>query len=291
MKILAPHYQRGFTLIEAVVVMVITGILATMMFSFLKFPVRNYFSGVARAAAADAADTSMRRIARDLRLALPNSIRHNPAGTYIEYLETKVGLRYLGDDDVNSAGGDVLSWDDPAKTLFSVVVAEFPTGSLTPTTNDYIVIYNLGENQEPGNAYSDCSSACNITKIQQVDSAGYKLRMTTNVFAGQTAAGVALKSPGKRFHVVTGPVTYRCDTATGRLIRYWDYPIATGLSTPPVGGKSAILAENLTGCSFTYATMANQRSALVGIRLDFQIQDETKGIVSLYHQIHVSNTP
>ena len=289
MKSFATSAQRGFTLIEAVVVMVITGILATMMFSFLKFPVRNYFSGVARAATVDAADTSMRRITRDLRLALPNSIRQNAAGTYIEYLETKAGLRYLGDDDINTPGGVALSWDDPAATLFTVV-GGIPTGSLAPTTNDYIAIYNLGDTQAPGNAY-DCSSACNITKIGQVDPATSTLRMSANVFAAPSALGVALKSPGKRFHVVTGPVTYGCDTASGRLIRYWDYPITAGQVVPPAGAKSAILAEKLSGCSFAYTSMASQRSALVGIRLDFQIQDDSKGTVSLYHQVHVNNTP
>ena len=280
--------QRAFTLVEMVAVMVITGILATMVFTFVRIPVGNYLAGVARAAAVDAADTSMRRITRDLRLALPNSIRQS--GNYLEYLETKAGLRYFGDDDSSIPGGLVLSWDSAAATTFTVV-GGIASGRLLPTTSDYIVIYNLGTGQEPANAY-DCSIACNRTLIAAVDPTLSTLQMSTNVFAAQTALGVALKSPAKRFHVVTGPVTYGCDSATGRLMRYWDYPITPVQAIArPVGAKSAILAENLTACSFSYATMANQRSGLINVRLDLQVQDETKGTISLHHQVHVNNTP
>ena len=280
--------QRAFTLVEMVAVMVITGILATMVFSFIRIPVGNYLAGVARAAAVDAADTSMRRMTRDLRLALPNSIRQS--GDYLEYLETKAGLRYLGDDDSVTPGGVVLSWDDASATTFTVV-GGIPGGRLLPTTSDAIVIYNLGTGQEPANAY-DCSSACNRTLIAAVDPTLSTLRMSSNVFAAQSASGVALKSPAKRFHVITGPVTYGCDSVTGRLTRYWDYPIAAvQASARPAGAKSAILAENLTACSFSYATMANQRSGLINIRLALRVQDENNGTVSLHHQVHVNNTP
>lgn len=282
------YRQRGFTLLEAVTVMVITGILATMIFSFVKLPVRNYLTAVARAGAVDMADNSMRRLTRDLRLALPNSVRQS--GNFIEYLETKAGLRYLGDDDINTpAGGLPLNWDVAAATVFTVA-GGMPTGRLLPTTSDSIVIYNLGELQSPANAY-DCTVSCNRTGIVNVDTAASTLKMTSNVFAAQTAAGVALKSPAKRFHVLTGPVSYGCDTATGRLTRYWGYPITSSQATPPIGGSRAILAENLTGCAFSYATMANQRSGLINIRLDVQVQDDSKASVSLYHQVHVDNTP
>ena len=286
--------QRGFTLIEAVMVMVITGIVATMVATFLQMPVRTYFEIVGRASATDLADNAMRRLTRDLRLALPNSIRTGALGTasYIEYLETRAGLRYLGDDDVNTPlGGLVLDWNAAPGAATFTVVGGIPTGRLAPVVNsDSVVIYNLGAGQEPGDAYN-CVVECNRALISAVDTAASTITIATNPFAAQSAAGTALKSPSKRFHIITSPVTYGCDSTTRRLTRYWGYAISAAQPMPPSGGSSALLADNVTGCTFTYMnTMATQRSGVVGITLKIRIPDSAAE-VSLQHQIHVDNTP
>ena len=67
--------QRGFTLVELVVVIVIIGIVSSMVAVFITVPVRSYMDTAARVELADIADTATRRIARDVRLALPNSVR------------------------------------------------------------------------------------------------------------------------------------------------------------------------------------------------------------------------
>ncbi len=67
--------QRGFTLIEAVMVIAITGIVAAMVAIFIRTPIQGYFDLERRVEMTDTADTALRRIARDLRLALPNSVR------------------------------------------------------------------------------------------------------------------------------------------------------------------------------------------------------------------------
>ena len=64
----------GFTLIEAIVVIVITGIIASMVAVFIRTPVDGYLDAERRAGLTDIADTAVRRMARDIRLALPNSV-------------------------------------------------------------------------------------------------------------------------------------------------------------------------------------------------------------------------
>jgi MSHA biogenesis protein MshO len=287
--------QRGVTMIEMIVVIVITGIIGGVVALFIRVPVQGYTDSVARAAASDAADITLRRMARDLRLALPNSVRVlktvTPEVSYIEFLQTKGGLRYLAEDDIrpNVAAGTFLSWSDPGATTFDVVGA-IPGERHAPVVGNYVVIYNLGEGQEPGNAYN-CLVPCNRATIKSFPgTSSTSIELETNPFAGQAAGGVILTSPGKRLHVVSSAVTYACDLGTRKLTRYWDYPITPSQPTPPVGGKSALLADNIRSCTFEYSNMANQRSGLIGLSLGIGISG-SEAVLALEHQVHVDNTP
>jgi MSHA biogenesis protein MshO len=98
----------GVTLIELVVVITITGIIAVVMGTFIVRPIQGYQATVRRAELVDAAEMALRRTARDIRQALPNSVRVrdslgnvnnvtcNAAGVTcaIEMLNTVDGARY-----------------------------------------------------------------------------------------------------------------------------------------------------------------------------------------------------
>src|SRR6185295_2141854 len=80
----------------------------------IRRPVEGYVDAARRAGLTDTADTALRRITRDVRSALPNSIRivESPGGSgifYLEYLETNGGGRYRSDVD-SSGGGNVLDF-------------------------------------------------------------------------------------------------------------------------------------------------------------------------------------
>lgn len=283
--------QRGFTIIEAIAVIVITGIVGAIVSVFIQIPIRTYLTTVSRAEATDLADNTMRRLTRDLRLALPNSVRVNTGKNYIEYIETKAGLRYLAEDDVDSGGGAFLSWNDPAETTF-VVVGGVPGGRHAPVKGDSVVVYNLGPDQQPGDAYACVIPGytnCNRAAISDLTTT--TITLSANPFYQQTLAGTPLMSPSKRFHVVSGAVSYGCDGATRRLMRYWGYGIPALQATPPTTGSSAILAENVESCTFSYQSLANQRSGLIGITLRFLPQDGSTTPITLVHQIHVNSTP
>jgi MSHA biogenesis protein MshO len=97
-----------------------------------------------------------------------------------------------------------------------------------------------------------------------------------------------LPSPGNRFHVVEGPVTYVCDLGAGTLTRYWGYAIVAAQAAPPAGGSSAMLADRVTACDFSYTAGAASRAGLVTLRLTLARDGES---VTLYHAVHVSNVP
>jgi len=70
-----PSRHAGVTLIELIVVIVITGIIAAVLGVIIVRPIEGYEAQVRRAALVDAAEMALRRTERDIRQALPNSVR------------------------------------------------------------------------------------------------------------------------------------------------------------------------------------------------------------------------
>ena len=258
--------QHGFTLVEAVIVIVITGIIAAMVAVFIRAPIQGYVDSARRAEMSDIADTAARRIARDLRLALPNSVRvfGGASGTSLEFLLTRSGGRYRA--DAAAAGDDPLDFGVP-DTSFDILGAP-----LVFKTGDRIAISNLGVPGADAYAGDTLRSYNGI-----VGSATTKAQFTPST-------PFPMESPARRFQVVETPVTYRC--AGGGLWRHAGYTITATQANPPAGTPS-LLASKLSDCQFTYEAV-NQRFGLLSIRLKLAQGGET---VSLYHEVHVYNVP
>ncbi|MBR7635041.1 prepilin-type N-terminal cleavage/methylation domain-containing protein [Janthinobacterium lividum] len=286
----ARRLARGFTLVEMVIVIVITGIIGTMVAVFIRVPVQGYMDVAARAALADTADTAARRLTRDVRLALPNSVRVSNNGLFLELLLTKTGGRYLSDSDPSGLGS-VLSFETtPASPAFSVVGA-MPANALGArqaiSVGDQIVVYNLGGAYTPNDAYS-CSAATGCNRAAVTGVAGNVVTLGSYPFA---TAPAPLPSPSNRFQVVSTPVTYACDLATGTLTRYAGYAIQ---ATQPVAADlkdGALLARQVTGCAFSYTVLANVQRGLVNISLSLGAANSNTGVLRLVQQVQARNTP
>lgn len=262
----------GFTLVELIVVIAITAIIAAVVAVFIRAPVDGYFDTARRAALSDTADTALRRMARDLRLALPNSVRTN--GSAVEFLQTRTGGRYRTAGDGGATPADELDFTT-ADTSFDVLGAL----SNTPVAGDLVVVYNLGISGS--NAYADDNTA-QVTGVS-----GSTISIAAKRFP--------FDSPANRFQVVSGPVSYVCSGAgllngsgTGTLRLYWGYGKTAAQNAPPAGGSSALLAENVSACSFVYQQGVTARSGLVSMQLQVTEGGES---VSLYHEVHVPNVP
>jgi len=287
--------QRGFTLVEMIVVIVITGIIGGIVAVFLRSPVEGYVTSARRAEMTDIADTALRRISRDLRSALPNSVRVTGtcSGTstcYLEFLPTTGGGRYRASPAggtgscagvAGNAKGDALSFT-AADTCFEVL-GPMPA---VAAGSDEVVIYNLGI---PGaTAYSGNTLATDNRRAIAAVGANY-LRITS-------ANALPFDSPGHRFQTIRKPVTYACAPATsgsngaGTLMRWWGYPIQPSQPTTiPAGASSAVLADKVNTCSFIYdAYVVAQRSGLVTMRLGIM---ENNDSINLYSAAHVNNEP
>ena len=264
----APH---GVTLIEMIVVIAITGILAAAVAVFIRRPVEGYIDAARRAELSDIADTALRRITRDLRTALPNSVRVDGTGKYVEYLQTSGGGRYRAEPD-SVGGGNVLDFTNPAGVGLFDVIGPMPAMSAT----DSIVIYNLNASGATLNAYAGDNRE------------GYASDNGTTITL-DAAKQFPQASPGKRFQVVQHPVTYACEA--GVLRRYWGYAISLAQPVPPAGGSNVLLATNVNvaACNFSYAPAAGTaRTGVVSLTLEISQGGES---VRLFQQAHVSNVP
>lgn len=263
-----------------VVVIAITGIVAAVVVAFMRRPVEGYVDAAQRAELTDIADTALRRITRDLRRALPNSIRiattGSGAGTvyYLEYLQTSGGGRYRS--DVTSTGaGDPLDFTAPDSSFD--VLGPMPTDI---ATGHLVVVYNLG----PGSGTTDAYTGGNTATVSGIGLSSITLSPTKQF---------PFASPGKRFQSLSGPVTYLCDPVNHNLRRISGYAVtdpqpgdinAAPLSTAPV---NTLLATNVAACSFVYSTIT-QRVGTVAMSLQIAKGGEN---VRLFQQVNINNVP
>ncbi len=264
---------RGFTLVEMIMVIVITGIVAGMVAVFIATPVKGYVDTVRRAGLTDMADLALKRMALELRTAVPNSIRTDSTEKYLELIPSRIGGRYCADSD-SSSGCTPLT---TTTTNFDVLTA--PHDANSP---EFVVVFNMPDESQPD------LSAYRGNNIRAISSTGTST--TVIAFSGIAFPFDPDKSPSKRFHVVpaTGPVTFGC-TAAGELRRYSSYRTNITQFTPannqPTSGlgTGSLLTSKVSACSFKY----DSTNALVTLELTLTDNGES---VTLLHQIHVDNT-
>lgn len=279
--------QSGFTLVEMIMVIVITGILGSMVAVFLRAPVQQYMDTGRRAELADIADLALRRMANDIRTAVPSSVRPTGTTTYVEFLPTRDGGRYRAASGagVVCAGvagnteGDALSFT-AADTCFEILGP-----AIAFSAGDQIVV---GSAQTGANPYDNTATGI-LRAYTGAAGAQSKVVMTGVQFPASAV--------NQRFEVVPGDqraVTYACigtlgtldadQDGQGQLVRYWNYGISSAQSAPAalLSGSSAVLASKISDCSI----FVDQVRGLIANTLQITRASET---ISLYQEIYVNN--
>jgi len=293
--------QAGFTLLEMIITMTVTAVIAGIVAQTIIGPVRSYFDSARRAALTDAADLVLRRMTRDLRQGVPNSLRISDsagnvgtcsAGTcYIEYIATSGGGAFTTGSGF--FGGSSTCAVTPANCQLTVI-SPMPSNPAIAAgaSGDYIVINNTNSNDSASqyNAYACASLAnCNYARVSSI--AGSTLTLA----AGGTGYNV-FGFPGpstSRFQVVpngTRAVTYACPvTTSGTIQRYWSYGFNSApAAAAPSGGSSAIMVMNAR-CSISYPASSQVFGVLI---VSLTLTDSSGGeSVTLMREIHVDNTP
>jgi MSHA biogenesis protein MshO len=230
--------------------------------------------------------------------ALPNSVR--VSGPYVEFLLVRTGGRYRADtgstgpktcDDgqaaTNTPANDPLIFTGADSCFRSIGdIPNYDTITVSPSANkgDFLVVFNLPEGTPNADAYQFPGLGGNKTRVL-----GKFPTQDGIIFSSHT---FTYESPGNRFFIVEGPVSYSC--AGGTLTRYWGY----GITKP---GRATVRAA-AARCSplaspareFLYeSSIAAQGEGLVTMRLQLSMQDSrgSTETISLYHAVHVNNVP
>lgn len=276
--------SAGFTLLELIIVLVLMTIIGATVAVFVRPAIDAYSDTRNRVAQGDMGDTALRRMVRDIRVAVPNSLR-TPNESCFELVPTVAGGRYrMGPNAANDA-----QWVNTAQATTGFDVLS--TLSRTPAVNDYVVI-----NNQNGNDVYAGNNRSTITSVSTPSATQGKLRLAISSL--QVSPGY----DGGRFQVVSQSersVFYICEssglsadgkTGTGVLWRLKRDFTSTYPTSCPSGSGGTVLARNVSRCRFVYDPNkgATQQSGFLYLELAITRNGET---ATLAHGAHVLNVP
>lgn len=253
----------GFTLVELVTVMMVMGILAIGTVRFISDSSMGFASTITRTELAGDARFAIDRIARELRSALPGSVR--ASSSCLELIPVVAGSTYSNLPIAVSA------------TSFSAV----PVEPMPLSAGLRVAVY-------PGPAAYLLSTVSVISPEVVVSIPDVDNEVTVSM---ASAHRFPAESPSNRFFLVEQPVSF-C-IAGEQLWRYSNYGFSVAqpdVASLPVGlpGRSLIAQRVTSAAPFSVNAATLARNAVIDIKFDFARGDD---VVSMQHLVQVRNVP
>jgi MSHA biogenesis protein MshO len=256
-------------------VIALTGILSVGLAGILRHPIQGYAAVSRRSELVDLADIALLRMSRDLRMALPNSVRVGSGGSALELLHAAAGGRYRAEPGINGASGptprdhtsatDWLSFGgDTRWNLIGRISSLSFTYGTALAAGTRVAIYPTGSDvwiaaAADTNPSMITASTNRVTLSDDGDEDQITLTSTHRF---------SLASPRSRLYLVDSPVSYVCDPKEQVLWRVERYAIAASQPTslgaaPLAAGAMARVADRVESCTFQYVPGTPARSGLV----------------------------
>lgn len=258
--------QSGFTLVELVLVIVLLGIIGAASTRFVRQGVEIYSDSVVRDNLQQQGRFAVERVSRELRNALPGSVRvGGSAGSTqcIEFMPVKAASSYL-----EPAAGS-------ARTTLEAV--DF---SYSFSGGDLLAIYPI----DTASVYGPSAVLASLSNVSSLAGNRQQLQFSSFTFP--------YESPTQRLFIVDQPVSF-C-VVDNALTRHSGYTRTIAQSMLP--GISTPVAENIriddSGAfpvfQFTAGTTYRSGVAQLDFRFSNAVQDEW---VRFHQQVFQRNTP
>ncbi len=256
-----PGRARGFTLVELVMVILLLGVMATFTSQFIGIDTQIYGDASRREQLMSDARFAMERLNRELRDAVPGSVRiedeaGNPLdqGACLRFWPIATASRYLG-----SAASGGLTIVEP---------------EVLPREEDKAIVYPLADpalNLEQGCLHGNC--------VARVISVGSPVSGALPLTVDDT---FAKESPGQRIYFARQQVRYCVTNAA--LTR-----ASAAIGTDFHGSTLALMAEHIRPASYYfYREPAAFSQSEVGLRMELEQRGER---VLFNHKLETLNVP
>lgn len=244
--------QRGFTMVEMVVSLVVSSILMGMIAMIIGAPVDRYMEQRRRGELVDASDSITRMLTSDLARALPFSVRiRNSANiSVLQMLEVIDVAYYVPEPPLPNAAQvlEGLSFTNNGDQ-FTAYGRFDGLRRVNPPSLPWLIVGHTGAGTF--NAYSPANNI-------RISNAVPPPAPVMNGYPITLGAGFRFRNASvtNRLFVVRAPITYVCNRATGRLQRFTDHDFgaappaneaAPQLNSP--GTVVSTLATGVTSCN------------------------------------------
>ena len=273
--------NAGFTLMELIIVIIILGAMSLGIAGFIKLSTQTYLNVTERDELLANARFSVERLNREVRNALPNSIRVRANGgtsatkRCLEFVPIIASTTYL----------DIPVPPKVASNTASVI----PLGAVGAgnyvcnSCGDNAIVYPLNT-AEVYTSYSGTTGKAFSIKQYTDNEAN-----TPAVLTFDNAVSFTETSPTQRLYLFNGPVSYCLQGDT--LTRYVGYDVNATQPLPPFShGSSSLMAGHLdfSTSSFTVQEPSLRRNAVVQVNFNF-VRDGEQVIFD--NAIHITNIP
>lgn len=274
-----PH-QRGFTLIEVVMVVVLIGIIAGILAPFITQSVNAYSATRSRTDLVAKGRLALERINREVRQAVPNSIKTD--GNGIQFVTSRTGGRYV---DLHDNFGTGINY--PANNRFkknAALTGLYILGTgYVHQANDHLVIGNTSP--------SDLSLVSPSAIVPLTSTPTPRDADNDTIFDSQQLSFASHRfphdSPARHFQIADA-VHEICPNLPELNWKHTPGFSGYGNSSCDATANDPVLVDGVTSVTFSYDPGTPQSSGV--LRIDLQLTDGTE-TVDMYHEIHVRNTP
>ncbi len=277
--------NKGFTLIELILVIIILGIMAVGISSFITLSTQTYLNATNRDELIGNARFVIERLSRELKNAVPNSIRTASFGPYdcIQFTPIVASTVYTDIPVSPEQASKILkvipfNGDDGTPYKCDIASAE--------GCDDLVIVYPLNKDDIWNDHLDDSGKMFPIESIDRnVDPWQIKINNTNKITFTED-------SPTQRLYITNRQVSY-CTFPTsigGFVIRFRDL-ITKGEFRP--GSNSFIMAGYLKNdlsdhAPFNYQPATLKRNAVIQIHLPFTKEGEN---YVFDHEVHINNVP